>query len=142
MKTYVLDNSTNDKDTKRRNPDSVAFILSQYSPWSYIMLGMLMCAVLLFFCGLWECCFRVAKEDNDNSQSASIDIVQSSQIQTNDIQPPNYYELDQPPSYNSLFPNAKDNLRPINNICVISVQELMAPRNSANAVTESTNNNQ
>lgn len=106
-----------------------------------------MCAVLLFFCGLWECCFRIVKEDNENSQTpSSIDIIQTSQIQTNDTQPPNYFELDQPPSYNSLFPIAKDNDNVVremsdNNICIINVQELIQQGDTTNVTIDSTNHN-
>lgn len=35
--------------------------LSNYGPWGYLMLGMLVCGAFLMLCGLWECCCRQPK---------------------------------------------------------------------------------
>lgn len=92
------------------------------------MLGMLMCAVLLLFCGLWECCFRLPKQEIENIQTAPVNsVTQIQHSQSCNIQPPNYDELDQPPSYFTLFPNVKTtettNMTDCSSMVVISMQE-------------------
>lgn len=96
------------------------------------MLGMLMCAVLLLFCGLWECCFRLPKQEAENGQSTPVAAAQSHQNNNNNPQPPQYDDLDQPPSYYTLFPNVKSNLQQTDpHPCVINVQECV-PSDSSN----------
>lgn len=108
--------------------DSISQVLSKYGPWGYLMLGMLICGTVLMFCGLWECCFRKQKSGSGTSLSSVVDGVttmqQQQQLQsplpttvliissddtlnnssTNTL-PPSYEDLDQPPSYMTLFPN-------------------------------------
>lgn len=62
------------------------------------------------FCGLWECCFRKPKpqiELQNQQQPTTVLIINRQQEDVITHQPPNYDELDQPPSYMTLFPNFK-----------------------------------
>lgn len=101
--------------------------LAHYSPWGYLMLGMLICGAILMLCGLWECCYRSSKHQlpaggpASTSAATTVFIINSAGgIGRNSSQhhdeapstpgPPSYEELDQPPSYNSLFPVAKTSI--------------------------------
>lgn len=91
--------------------DSISQVLSKYGPWGYLMLGMLICGTVLMFCGLWECCFRKPKTQMDpelgeNTQPTRVLIINPPDEGT--YNPPNYDELDLPPSYTTLFPNLKN----------------------------------
>lgn len=86
--------------------ESITEVLSQYGPWGYLMLGMLICGTVLMFCGLWECCFRRPKTHEDEpppSHPTTVLIINQSEEETS--RPPSYEELDQPPPYNTLFPH-------------------------------------
>lgn len=86
--------------------ESITEVLSQYGPWGYLMLGMLICGTVLMFCGLWECCFRRPKTQEDEplpSHPTTVLIINQPEEETS--RPPSYEELDQPPSYSTLFPN-------------------------------------
>lgn len=65
------------------------------------------------FCGLWECCFRKPKTDVDPPLSTepptTVLIISPQQEAASTPNPPNYDELDLPPSYITLFPNFKRN---------------------------------
>ncbi|KAF2901974.1 hypothetical protein ILUMI_04210 [Ignelater luminosus] len=90
--------------------DSVSAALAHYGPWGYLMLGMLICGTVLMFCGLWECCFRKPKpqiELQNQQQPTTVLIINRQQDDVISHQPPNYDDLDQPPSYMTLFPNFK-----------------------------------
>jgi hypothetical protein len=94
--------------------DSISQVLSKYGPWGYLMLGMLICGTVLMFCGLWECCFRKQKTEVDapmsQTQPTTVLIINPHEEPT--PSPPNYDDLDQPPSYTTLFPNFKVNRDP------------------------------
>lgn len=86
--------------------ESITEVLSQYGPWGYLMLGMLICGTVLMFCGLWECCFRRPKTHDDEappSHPTTVLIINQSEEEAG--RPPSYEELDQPPSYSTLFPH-------------------------------------
>lgn len=86
--------------------ESITEVLSQYGPWGYLMLGMLICGTVLMFCGLWECCFRRPKSQEDEPLPAhptTVLIINQPEEETS--RPPSYEELDQPPSYSTLFPH-------------------------------------
>lgn len=95
-------------DFKKNHRTSLTRGLSRYGPWGYLMLGMLLCGGALLICGLWECCCRRNKPERtpDDTQNNTTD--QPSTIQ--DCTPPNYEELDPPPSYSVLFPAQKLNV--------------------------------
>ncbi|KAJ3642120.1 hypothetical protein Zmor_024932 [Zophobas morio] len=94
--------------------DSISQVLSKYGPWGYLMLGMLICGTVLMFCGLWECCFRKPKTDIEPpvspTQPTTVLIINPQEEVA--PSPPNYDDLDQPPSYSILFPNFKVNQNP------------------------------
>ncbi|CAH0555981.1 unnamed protein product [Brassicogethes aeneus] len=96
---------------KPKATETISAILSKYGPWGYLMMGLLICGTVLMFCGLWECCFRKPKnqlDDTNTTQPTTVLIInqgEDGQI----IPPPNYDDLDEPPSYNTLFPNLKTN---------------------------------
>lgn len=57
-----------------------------------------------------ECCCRSKKPttpEDPNISSISSDLNTTVQISTESVQPPNYDEIDPPPSYAILFPNQK-----------------------------------
>lgn len=86
--------------------ESITEVLSQYGPWGYLMLGMLICGTVLMFCGLWECCFRRPKTQEDEplpTHPTTVLIINQPEEET--TRPPSYEELDQPPSYSTLFPH-------------------------------------
>lgn len=99
--------------------DTLAGLLARYGPWGYLMLGMLICGTALMVCGLWECCCRRTKSSRDRQtdrpassapQSTTVLIINSNQGEQNEEVnqlPPNYEDLDQPPSYSTLFPSNK-----------------------------------
>ncbi|KAF5272143.1 hypothetical protein FQA39_LY01225 [Lamprigera yunnana] len=87
--------------------DSVSTAIGHYGTWGYLMLAMLIVGTILMFCGLWECCFRKPKpqvELQQQSPSTTVLIINRTQETS---RPPNYDELEQPPSYITLFPNSK-----------------------------------
>lgn len=110
-------NSTTDKstvlwfeeDTGHRHSESLPNVLNHYGPWGYLMLGMLICGTVLMFCGLWECCCRRPKEP----PSATLLIINQGAQGAEGLEvpatpsPPRYEDLDQPPTYSSLFPVGK-----------------------------------
>lgn len=90
--------------------DSVSAALAHYGPWGYLMLAMLICGTVLMFCGLWECCFRKPKPHIDlqnRQEPPTVLIINRHHDDGLTTQPPNYDELDQPPSYTTLFPHVK-----------------------------------
>lgn len=102
-------------DTSPQNepsPDT----LSNYGPWGYLMLGMLVCGAFLMLCGLWECCCRQPKATPAAPSHAPTTVlmpqlgatggilVLDSDLEDDPSRPPPYEELDQPPSYGVLFP--------------------------------------
>lgn len=87
-------------------------MLKHYGPWGYLMLGMLICGTVLMFCGLWECCCRRPKAIVSNAVGPALLIInQGNQQNEMEIpstpEPPRYDDLDQPPSYSTLFPPSK-----------------------------------
>ncbi|XP_026461606.1 uncharacterized protein LOC113363326 isoform X2 [Ctenocephalides felis] len=81
--------------------------LSQYGPWGFLLIGVLICGVMLLICGLWECYCRRPQQPSpplvDPCASISPDNhVVASNLEN--ISPPLYDELDTPPAYNILFP--------------------------------------
>lgn len=98
-------------EEKPKPADSLSTMLSKYGPWGYLMMGLLICGTVLMFCGLWECCIRKPKTEADptiSTQPTAILISNQGEAGTV-ISPPNYDDLDEPPSYNTLFPNLKNN---------------------------------
>lgn len=115
------------KDTSSENLDNFNSTLQNYGPWGYLMLAMLVCGTFLMFCGMWECCCKKEKPPSTpasstattavvhhttNSPSSTATTVliinQPTHDVTQEVQgPPNYEDLDQPPSYNVLFPGNK-----------------------------------
>lgn len=93
-------------DFKKNHRTSLTRGLSRYGPWGYLMLGMLLCGGALLICGLWECCCRRNKPERTEDEQHNT-TEQPSPIQ--DCTPPNYEELDPPPSYSALFPVQKLN---------------------------------
>lgn len=75
------------------------------------MLGMLICGTVLMFCGLWECCFKKPKTEIEApvSQTQPTTVLIINPQEETIPSPPNYDELDQPPSYSILFPHVKVN---------------------------------
>lgn len=96
-----------DIDFKNNNRTSLTRGLSRYGPWGYLMLGMLLCGGALLICGLWECCCRRNKPERSEDDTQNNTAEQPSPIL--DCTPPNYEELDPPPSYSALFPAQKLN---------------------------------
>lgn len=85
--------------------ESITEVLSHYGPWGYLMLGMLICGTVLMFCGLWECCFRRPKTQEDEPlPTIPTTVLIINQSEEEGSRPPSYEELDQPPSYSTLFP--------------------------------------
>lgn len=89
-----------------------AAALKPYGPWSYLVVGMLVCATILMFCLAWECCCKRSKpSDTPIIPASCIDIsptvtVTAASQQLFDIQPPSPPEYEPPPTYSSLFPRA------------------------------------
>lgn len=89
------------------SPNGISAALSHYGPWGYLMLGMLICGTVLMFCGLWECCCRRPKPQTEATPTTlpptTVLIINTP---NEDAQtPPRYEDLDQPPSYDVLFPH-------------------------------------
>ncbi|KAJ2946667.1 hypothetical protein O0L34_g12726 [Tuta absoluta] len=91
-----------------------AAALKPYGPWSYLVVGMLVCATILMFCLAWECCCKSSKPSDTpiNIPASCIDLsptvtvtAASQQLFTTNL-PPNPPEYEPPPSYSSLFPRA------------------------------------
>ncbi|XP_014359230.2 uncharacterized protein LOC106711433 isoform X1 [Papilio machaon] len=95
-----------------------AAALKPYGPWSYLVVGMLICATILMFCLAWECCCKSSKPSDTpiNIPPSCIDmpptvtVTSSSQqlflSQAPPAAPPTPPEYEPPPSYSSLFPRA------------------------------------
>jgi hypothetical protein len=106
--------------------------LSKYGPWGYLMLGMLICGGALLICGLWECCCHSIKttvESGASSDQPSILIetaARQTAINIDSTLPPQYDDLDEPPSYSALFPVQK--AVSVNDLTQITLpQQIMAP---------------
>ncbi|KAF7280398.1 hypothetical protein GWI33_006091 [Rhynchophorus ferrugineus] len=87
--------------------ESISAMLNKYGPWGYLMMGLLICGTVLFFCGLWECCCKRPKPDVDPPPTTSpttVLIMSCERGTSSNPLPPNYDELDLPPSYTTLFP--------------------------------------
>lgn len=91
-----------------------AAALKPYGPWSYLVVGMLVCATILMFCLAWECCCKRSKPSDTplNMPASCIDLsptvtvtAASQQLFTQPL-PPTPPEYEPPPSYASLFPRA------------------------------------
>ncbi|RVE55173.1 hypothetical protein evm_000071, partial [Chilo suppressalis] len=86
-----------------------AAALKPYGPWSYLVVGMLVCATILMFCLAWECCCKRSKPSDRPLNipascmevSATVAVTAASQQMLSS--PPEY---EPPPSYSSLFPRA------------------------------------
>ncbi|XP_060529256.1 uncharacterized protein LOC132703799 [Cylas formicarius] len=91
--------------------ETISAMLNKYGPWGYLMMGLLICGTVLFFCGLWECCCKRPKSDVEPppplSQPTTVLIMDCGpgNDTTRQVMPPNYDDLDLPPSYTTLFPN-------------------------------------
>ncbi|XP_013183408.2 uncharacterized protein LOC106129400 [Amyelois transitella] len=91
-----------------------AAALKPYGPWSYLVVGMLVCATILMFCLAWECCCKRSKPSDTplNIPPACIDlsptvtVTAASQQLFQSPLPPSPPEYEPPPSYSSLFPRA------------------------------------
>jgi len=86
--------------------ESISAMLNKYGPWGYLMMGLLICGTVLFFCGLWECCCKRPKPEGDPpplTTPTTVLIMNCDQGVTNPM-PPQYDDLDLPPSYTTLFP--------------------------------------
>lgn len=71
------------------------------------MLGMLISGTVVLFCGIWECCFSKSKPPTNTTTNQVNPSVESIPEEVVNPEPPNYDDLDQPPSYSVLFPNYK-----------------------------------
>lgn len=87
--------------------ESISAMLNKYGPWGYLMMGLLICGTVLFFCGLWECCCKRPKPEADPPPSTTPPTVLVMNCEqggiTNPVLP-QYDDLDLPPSYATLFP--------------------------------------
>lgn len=90
-----------------------AAALKPYGPWSYLVVGMLVCATILMFCLAWECCCKTSKPSDVplNMPPSCVDLsptvtvtAASQQLFAQPLPSPPAYEP--PPSYSSLFPRA------------------------------------
>ncbi|CAK1548097.1 unnamed protein product [Leptosia nina] len=87
--------------------------LRPYAPWSYLVVGMMVCAAILMFCLAWECCCKRSKPSatplhippSCRDLSPTVAVTASSQMFTNPL-PSSPPEYEPPPSYSSLFPRA------------------------------------
>ncbi|XP_047525963.1 uncharacterized protein LOC125063522 [Pieris napi] len=101
-----------ESETKSNAFIEFANSLRPYGPWSYIVVGMIGCAVILMFCLAWECCCKRSKPSDTPLNippscvdlSPSVAMTASSQMFSNPLPSPPEYEP--PPSYSSLFPRA------------------------------------
>jgi hypothetical protein len=104
--------------------------LSKYGPWGYLMLGMLICGGALLICGLWECCCHSIKTTVESAASDQPSILietgtSQTAININSTLPPQYDDLDEPPSYSALFPVQKSSANDLTQITL--PQQIMAP---------------
>lgn len=86
--------------------ESISAMLNKYGPWGYLMMGLLICGTVLFFCGLWECCCKRPKPEGEPpplTTPTAVLVMNCDQGLTNPM-PPQYDDLDLPPSYTTLFP--------------------------------------
>ncbi|XP_072935282.1 uncharacterized protein [Epargyreus clarus] len=90
-----------------------AAALKPYGPWSYLVVGMLVCATILMFCLAWECCCKRSKPSDTpvNIPASCIDLSPTVTVTAASQQlftplPPSPPEYEPPPSYSSLFPRA------------------------------------
>ncbi|CAG9783271.1 unnamed protein product [Diatraea saccharalis] len=91
-----------------------AAALKPYGPWSYLVVGMLVCATILMFCLAWECCCKRSKPSDTpvNMPASCIDLSPTVSVTAASQQlftppaPPSPPEYEPPPSYSSLFPRA------------------------------------
>ncbi|KAL5288905.1 hypothetical protein ACFFRR_009230 [Megaselia abdita] len=94
-------NKTSNHHKKNSTRLNFSSDLSKYGPWGYLMLGMLLCGGALLICGLW------ASASSNSDSDTSVTHGRSSPLEQNQL-PPNYEEIDPPPSYSTLFPNQKE----------------------------------
>ncbi|KAK6625496.1 hypothetical protein RUM43_005795 [Polyplax serrata] len=140
---------SDDGNLHARDSESLPDVLKHYGPWGYLMLGMLICGTVLMFCGLWECCCRRPKALVSNAVGPALLIINQG-AQQNELEvpstpgPPRYEELDQPPSYNTLFPpsktesgNATSNSHPTSLPLVNSISILLSSNSSSQLTTTS-----
>ncbi|XP_048006177.1 uncharacterized protein LOC125241649 isoform X1 [Leguminivora glycinivorella] len=90
-----------------------AAALKPYGPWSYLVVGMLICATILMFCLAWECCCKRSKPSDtpinipasciDLSPTVTVTAASQHLFSPTPTSPPEY---EPPPSYSSLFPRA------------------------------------
>ncbi|XP_021195065.2 uncharacterized protein LOC110379640 isoform X1 [Helicoverpa armigera] len=91
-----------------------AAALEPYGPWSYMVVGMLVCATILMFCLAWECCCKRSKPSDTPvtippsciDLSPTVTVTAASQQLFTSPLPPSPPEYEPPPSYSSLFPRA------------------------------------
>ncbi|XP_041974659.1 uncharacterized protein LOC121729962 isoform X2 [Aricia agestis] len=90
-----------------------AAALKPYGPWSYLVVGMLVCATILMFCLAWECCCKRSKPSDTpiNIPASCIDLSPTVTVTAASQQlftplPPSPPEYEPPPTYSSLFPRA------------------------------------
>ncbi|OWR50964.1 uncharacterized protein LOC116779250 [Danaus plexippus] len=89
-----------------------AAALKPYGPWSYLVVGMLVCATILMFCLAWECCCKRSKPSDTpiNIPASCIDLSPTVTVTASSQQlfepAPSPPEYEPPPSYSSLFPRA------------------------------------
>ncbi|XP_050310384.1 uncharacterized protein LOC126746269 isoform X2 [Anthonomus grandis grandis] len=87
--------------------ESISAMLNKYGPWGYLMMGLLICGTVLFFCGLWECCCKRPKPEVDApplTNPTTVLVMNCGQGAATPPMPPQYDDLDLPPSYTTLFP--------------------------------------
>lgn len=86
--------------------ESISAMLNKYGPWGYLMMGLLICGTVLFFCGLWECCCKRPKPEGDLPPitTPTTVLIMNCDSGTTPPMPPQYDDLDLPPSYTTLFP--------------------------------------
>ncbi|KAH1017692.1 hypothetical protein HUJ05_008298 [Dendroctonus ponderosae] len=86
--------------------ESISAMLNKYGPWGYLMMGLLICGTVLFFCGLWECCCKRPKPEVDPppSTTPTTVLIMNCEQGAAPPMPPQYDDLDLPPSYTTLFP--------------------------------------
>ncbi|KAG6449815.1 uncharacterized protein LOC115443311 [Manduca sexta] len=92
-----------------------AAALKPYGPWSYLVVGMLVCATILMFCLAWECCCKRSKPSDTPvdipssciGMSPSVTVTAASQQLFSQPLPSSPPEYEPPPSYSSLFPRNK-----------------------------------
>uniref|UniRef100_A0A336K1L0 CSON012984 protein n=1 Tax=Culicoides sonorensis TaxID=179676 RepID=A0A336K1L0_CULSO len=100
-----------------RQKSTITRGLAKYGPWGYLMLGLIICGSALVMCSLWECCCRRFKTEFDDSND-SIETLSNIPPENSNVTataPPNYEELESPPSYTVLFPITKNTDSTVNN---------------------------